>query len=52
MQETVGEEFPIRHDTIVFLSDKKLVAKGFLSDMAPLCFIAIGNCLRKVSCPT
>ena len=49
-QETIRERFPIRLDAIVFLTGRKLFAKGFLFVMAPLCFIAAGNCLRRVSC--
>ena len=48
-QKTVREGFPIRHDITVFLSGRKLFAKGFLLDMALLCFLPAGNYLRKVS---
>ena len=48
-QETVRERFPIRLDAIVFLTGKKLFAKGFLFGMTLLCFIATGNYLRRVS---
>ena len=34
---------------MVFLIDRKLFAKGFLLDVAPLCFLPAGNCLRRVS---
>ena len=44
-QETVREGFPTRLDNTVFLASRKLFAKGFLVVMAPLCFIATGNCL-------
>ena len=33
------------------MPDRKLFAKGFLLGMAPLCFITIGNCSRRVSYP-
>ena len=49
-QETVCERFPTRRGSIVFLADRKLFAKGFLLDVAPLCFLPTGNCLRRVSC--
>ena len=49
-QETVCEGFPARRGSIVFLADRKLFAKGFLLDVAPLCFLPTGNCLRRVSC--
>jgi hypothetical protein len=42
-QETVREWFPIRLDAIVFLTGRKLFAKGFLLDMALLCFLPTGN---------
>ena len=48
-QETICEGFPIRLGTTVFLADRKLFAKGFLFDMALLCFLPAGNCSRKVS---
>ena len=51
-QETFRKWFPIRHDTTVFHTDRKLFANGFLSGMTPLCFIAAGNFLRIVSYPT
>ena len=51
-QETVRERFPIRLDAIVFLTGRKLFAKGFLLDMALLCFLPAGNCLRIVSYST
>ena len=37
---------------MVFLTDRKLFAKGFLSDLIPQCFLPTGNCSRIVSCPT
>ena len=49
-QETVRERFPIRLDAIVFLTGRKLSAKGFLVDMTPLLYIPTGNFLRMVSC--
>ncbi len=48
-QETVCVGFPIRLGTAVLHTDRKLFAYGFLSDMAPMCFISVGNCLRRVS---
>ena len=42
-QETVRERFPIRRYAIVFLTGRKLFAKGFLFGIATLCFIATGN---------
>ena len=42
-QETVRERFPIRLDATVFLTGRKLFAKGFLFGMTLLCFIAAGN---------
>ena len=51
-QETVRERFPIRLDAIVFLTDRKLFANGFLFDVTPLCFLPAGNCLRIVSYST
>ena len=51
-QETIRERFPIRHGITVFLADRKLFAKGFLLDMALLCFLPTGNCLRRVSYST
>ena len=50
-QETVCEGFPTRRGSTVFLADRKLFAKGFLLDVAPLCFLPAGNCLRRVSYP-
>ena len=50
-QETVGERFPIRLDSTVFLTDRKLFAYSFLFGLAPWCFLPTGNCSRKVSCP-
>ena len=48
-QETVREGFPIRLGSMVFFTDRKLFAKGFLSDLIPQCFLPTGNCSRKVS---
>ena len=50
-QETFCEGFPTRRGSTVFLIGRKLFAKGFLLDAAPLCFLPAGNCLRRVSCP-
>ena len=51
-QETVGERFPVRLDSTVFLTDRKLFAYSFLSDLAPWRFLPTGNCWRKVSYST
>ena len=51
-QETVCKWFPTRRGSTVFLADRKLFAKGFLLDVAPLCFLPTGNCLRRVSYST
>ena len=48
-QETICVWFPIQLGTDVFHTDRKLFAQGFLSDLALLCFIPTGNCLRRVS---
>ena len=48
-QETVGEGFPVRLGSMVFLTDRKLFAYGFLSDLIPWCFIPIGNYSHIVS---
>ena len=51
-QETVGERFPVRLDSTVFLTHRKLFAKGFPFDLAPWRFFPTGNYSRRVSCPT
>ncbi len=51
-QETVCTGFPVRFGTDVFHISRKLFAYGFLSDMAQMFFISVGNYLRMVSCPT
>ena len=51
-QETIREGFPARRGSIVFLTGRKLFAYSFLLDVAPLCFLPTGNCLRRVSCST
>ena len=51
-QETICEGFPTRRGSTVFLAGRKLFAKDFLLDVAPLCFLPTGNCLRRVSCST
>ena len=51
-QETVCEGFPTRRGSTVFLAGRKLFAKGFLLDVAPLCFLPTGNFSRIVSCST
>ena len=50
-QETIRKWFPIRHDSTVFHRGRKLFANGFLSGMAPLRFIAVGNFSQIVSYP-
>ncbi len=50
-QETGCAGFPTRHGADVFHTDRKLFAYGFLLDMASMCFIPAGNCLRRVSYP-
>ena len=51
-QETVCVWFPIRLGTSAFHIGRKLFAYGFLSDLALLCFISVGNYLRMVSYST
>ena len=43
-QETVREGFPIRLGSMVFFTDRKLFAKGFLSALTPWRFLPTGNC--------
>jgi hypothetical protein len=50
-QETFCLWFPVRLDSMLLLTDRKLFAKGFLYDMAPWCFLPTGNCSPIVSCP-
>ena len=50
-QETIRVQFPIRHGSIAFHTDRKLFSNGFLSGMAPLCFTSIGNYSQMVSHP-
>ena len=50
-QETFCKQFPDRHGSIVFHTNRKLFAYIFLSGIAPLCFISIGNFSPIVSCP-
>ena len=50
-QETICVWFPVRLGTDVFHTSRKLFAYGFLSGLAPMCFIPTGNCLRMVSYP-
>ena len=50
-QETGCKKFPVRCGSTVFLADRKLVAYSFLSGVAPLCFISIGNYSHIVSYP-
>ena len=42
-QETFCEGFPVRLDSTVFLTDRKLFAKGFLFGLAPWCSLPTGN---------
>ena len=51
-QETVREGFPIQLGSMVFFTDRKLYAKGFLSDLIPWFSLPTGNFLPMVSCPT
>ena len=51
-QETVCEGFPTRRDTVVFLTDRKLFAKGFLPDVTLWCFLPAGNFSPIVSYST
>ena len=48
-QETFRVRFPTRHDTAVFLTDRKLFAYSFLLDMTPRWFLPTGNFSQKVS---
>ena len=48
-QETVREGFPIQLGSMVLLAHRKLLAKGFLSGLAPCCFLPTRNCSRRVS---
>jgi hypothetical protein len=50
-QETIRVWFPIRLDTAVLHTDRKLFAYGFLFGLAPVRFISAGNYLRMVSYP-
>ena len=50
-QETVRKRFPIRHDTMAILTDRKLFAKGFPSGLAPWLSLPTGNYSQKVSHP-
>ena len=50
-QETIRKRFPTRRDTMAILTDRKLIAKGFLSGVTLWLFLPTGNCLRKVSYP-
>ena len=43
-QETVRERFPVRLGSMLLLAHRKLLAKGFLSDLTPWCFLPTGNC--------
>ena len=48
-QETVREQFPIRHDTIVPHLNRKPFAHSFPFGIAPLLLITTGNCSPIVS---
>ena len=48
-QETVCERFPIRREKNGIHSDRKLFAKGFLSGVRRVAYIATGNYSRMVS---
>ena len=48
-QETICKGFPIRLETDVFHTGRKLFAYGFLFGLAPWHFIPTGNYLRMVS---
>ena len=50
-QETVCEKFPVRLGTMLFLTYRKLFAKGFPSSLTLWYFLPTGNCLLKVSYP-
>ena len=49
-QETACEKFPAWCGEDDIHSDGKLLATSFLSGVGKMIFIAMGNCLRKVSC--
>ena len=51
-QETFCEGFPVRLGSMVLLTHRKLLAKGFPFDLAPWRFLPTGNYSRRVSCPT
>ena len=48
-QETVCEGFPIRLDSVVFLTDRKLISNSFLFGLTLWFSLPTGNCWRKVS---
>ena len=50
-QETFCKQFPVRHGSIVFHTNRKLFAYSFLLGMALLCFTSTGNFSPIVSCP-
>jgi len=50
-QETMGKQFPIRHEAMVHHLNRKRLVKGFPSDMGLWCIISTGNDWRTVSCP-
>ncbi|WP_303052243.1 hypothetical protein, partial [uncultured Dialister sp.] len=43
--------FPICLDALVFLTGRKLFAKGFLFGLNLCCFLPTGNYLQRVSYP-
>jgi len=49
-QETACEKFPAWRGEDDIHSDGKLLATSFLHGVGKMMFIAMGNCLRKVSC--
>ena len=46
-QETIRERFPIRLGTMAIPTDRKLFAKGFLSDLALWLSLPTGNCSQR-----
>ena len=48
-QETACDRFPAWRGEDDIHSDGKLLATSFLSGVGKMMFIAMGNCLRKVS---
>ena len=50
-QETISEQFPVRHVSSGIHLNRKLLANSFLSGMGLMRIISTGNYWRKVSCP-